>query len=292
MDTVQDDVVKIRDFVMTEQSQRVLDWITELDFNGQHNDNLKQRLDGTGAWFLESAEFNQWIDQPQQTLYCPGIPGAGKTIMSSTVIEHLKGKFQDSPGVQIAYLFCSYQPSHRQSTFEFVLSLLRQLAVKSSAILPNIEEMYYAYNRNGRHLDLKEALSELSKTVRSFKRVFVVIDALDEFCSSSPNELQELLSVGFMLQEETGINILATSRPNSEIMSRFEGCIQREIRAQDDDILGYVNTEIPGLLRSRISLHPEVEDDVRRAFVQNADGMYVPITDLATRLSDFDSGFY
>lgn len=78
---------------MTEHSRRIPNWITELDFDSQHNDNLKSRLEGTGLWLLQSEEFNHWISRPQQTLFCPGIPGAGKTMPSSILVEHLRAQF-------------------------------------------------------------------------------------------------------------------------------------------------------------------------------------------------------
>ena len=117
------------------------------------------------------------------------------------------------------------------------LSLLRQLAIKGSTVLPNIDQMYKSHTGNKTRPSVKDILPELSQTAQSFQKIFVVINALDEYCSSNPEELQDFLSALFTFQEKGPVNILATSRPNSEIMSRFEGCIQRKIRAQDDDIL-------------------------------------------------------
>ncbi|KAF7178085.1 hypothetical protein CNMCM7691_006743 [Aspergillus felis] len=261
---VHDDVAEIKEFVMTKQSQRILDWITELDFDRQHNDNLKSMLEGTGLWLLESEVFVRWISQPQQTLFCPGIPGAGKTIMSSIVVEHLRTKFLGDPEVQVA-----------------------QLANKGSTVLPNIEQMYKSHTGNKTRPTVKEIRPELSRTAQSFRRIFVVIDALDEYCSSDPDELQDLLSALFTFQKDGPVNILATSRPNSEIMSKFKECTQREIRAQDDDILRYVTTTLPTLLRSKISLYPNVQDDVRREVVKSADGMFL----LATLHMDHLKGY-
>ncbi|GFF68333.1 hypothetical protein IFM47457_02026 [Aspergillus lentulus] len=102
----------------------------------------------------------------------------------------------------------------------------------------------------------------LSQTAQSFQSIFVVIDALDEYYSSNSEELQVLLSALFIFEKDKPINILATSRPNSEIMSQSEGCIRGEIRAQDNDILKYVNTTLPTLLRSKISRYSNVQDDV------------------------------
>jgi hypothetical protein len=73
------------------------------------------------------------------------------------------------------------------------------------------------------------------------------------------------------------LNLFATSRFVSEIISQFEGCISKEIRAQDDDVLRYVNGRIPQLLRSRISKYseyPDLRNTIRSDIVKAVDGMY------------------
>jgi hypothetical protein len=40
-------------------------------------------------WLLDSDEFQTCLDTDKQTLFCPGIPGAGKTILSSIVVDYL-----------------------------------------------------------------------------------------------------------------------------------------------------------------------------------------------------------
>lgn len=59
-----------------------------------HQDVQARRLPGTGEWFIESAVFKQWvIPQAQQVLLCQGIPGAGKTTITSLVIDENLGSF-------------------------------------------------------------------------------------------------------------------------------------------------------------------------------------------------------
>lgn len=71
---------------------------------------LSKRQEGTGLWLLESEEFQEWFGQPGKTMLCSGIPGAGKTIIAATVIDHLREKFRSDVGVSIAYVYFSYQP--------------------------------------------------------------------------------------------------------------------------------------------------------------------------------------
>ncbi|KAJ9204753.1 hypothetical protein DTO166G4_7855 [Paecilomyces variotii] len=275
LNQVRDEVVKASKFVSTEQTRQILEWLTPLNFDDIQNDLLGRRQEGTGLWLLNSEEFTQWMSQPKQTLFCPGIPGAGKTIMSSIVVEHLKGKSQENPEIQTCCIFCSFQPNHQQRILDLLLSLLRQLAVKGSALLQNIEDMHTRHIQRKTRPTFTEVQSELVRTANCYEMIFIVIDALDEYCSSNSEELHKFLSTLFNLQKDAPINILATSRFNSGIMSRFERCPQKEIRAQEDDIQIYLNGRIPSLLEKKISLFPSCQDDVRREVLKSADGMFL-----------------
>ena len=71
----------------------LLDWLTPLDYTAQQHDFVNRRQAGTGQWLLDSAEFQAWLEADHQTLFCPGIPGAGKTILTSIVVEELTTRF-------------------------------------------------------------------------------------------------------------------------------------------------------------------------------------------------------
>ena len=83
---VREGVVKVGKFTTTEQTRQVLEWLTPLNFDDYQNDLLVRRQEGTGLWFLNSEEFMQWMNEPNQTLFCPGIPGAGKTAKEMQVV--------------------------------------------------------------------------------------------------------------------------------------------------------------------------------------------------------------
>jgi hypothetical protein len=62
-----------------------------------------------------------------------------------------------------------------------------------------------------------------------------------------------------------------------EITSQFEGCLSKQMRAQDDDILRYVNGRIPKLLRSKILKYPDLQNVIRNEVVKSVEGMYVSV---------------
>jgi DNA replication protein DnaC len=86
-----------------------LDWLTLVNYGSQQSDFINRRQPGTGQWLFELAEFKAWVDTDKQTLFCPGIPGAGKTILTSIVMEELIIRFENDHNIGIAYLYYNYK---------------------------------------------------------------------------------------------------------------------------------------------------------------------------------------
>jgi hypothetical protein len=106
----------------------VLNWLTPIEFTAQQRGYLSRRQAGTGQWLLESAEFQSWVETHQKILFCPRIPGVGKTILTSIVIDHLYTKFHKDTVIGIAYLFCDFRQQDEQKAEDLLASLLKQLA--------------------------------------------------------------------------------------------------------------------------------------------------------------------
>ncbi len=60
-----------------QEHQKILDWISPLEFSSQQSAILSQRQEGTGKWLLESREFKAWMSNNHRPLHCIGMPGAG-----------------------------------------------------------------------------------------------------------------------------------------------------------------------------------------------------------------------
>ena len=77
----------------TEMDQNILDWLTAVDYGGEQSNHISRRQEGTYSWLLNKNEFQTWSSsessqtQGGQTIFCPGIPGAGKTILTSIVVK-------------------------------------------------------------------------------------------------------------------------------------------------------------------------------------------------------------
>ncbi|KEZ41846.1 hypothetical protein SAPIO_CDS6652 [Scedosporium apiospermum] len=127
-----------------EQYAQILDWLASTDYTFQQHDHLRRQQPGTGQWLLNSSMVRTWLGTPGKTLFCPGIPGAGKTILTSIVVGHLLDKYQENPTVGIAYVYCNFRQQDEQRLDDLLSNILKQL---SSPLMPDaLEALYDKHN--------------------------------------------------------------------------------------------------------------------------------------------------
>jgi hypothetical protein len=188
----------------------ILDWLTPIDYAPQQHDFISRRQKGTGQWLLDSTEFQRWLETNKQTLFCPGIPGAGKTILTAATINDLTTRFHGNPDIGIAYIYCNFRQKDKQKAQDLLASLLKQLSHRSS--LPDSVKSLYDKHRDKR---TRPSIDEVSRALQSvaaiYSRVFIIVDALDE-CQASDGCRARFLTEIFSLQTKTGANLFTTSR--------------------------------------------------------------------------------
>lgn len=251
----------------------VIKWLCSVNFSTQHNDLCGQCQEGSGQWLLESPEFRSWILKKQQTLYCPGIPGAGKTMLSSVVIEHLRGERHadvDS-NIGIAFLYCSYKRQGEQKLKVLLASLLQQLVRGLPSLPDEVDQLQKKHLAEETQPSINEIKTLLCSVTKSFPKISIVIDALDECVET---ERKQLLNELFRLQAQTHLNIFATSRDLPEIKSQFSGCPSLEIRAAEDDMRRYLENHIHELKRCVVK-SSVLQEEIISQILEVVDGMYV-----------------
>lgn len=257
-----------------EEHQAILEWLTLVDYAPQQSDFISRRQEGTGQWLLDSKEFNEWLGQSKQTLFCPGIPGAGKTIITSIVVHHLHNKFRNDPTVGIAYLYCNFRQHHEQKPADLLANLLKQCIQEQPSTPESMENLYKRHKDKRTRPSFDEISKVLHSVVANYSRAFIIIDALDE-CQVSDGGRKRLLSEIFNLQAKTRANLFATSRFIPEITKEFEGSVLLEIRASSKDVQRYLEghmSQLPSFVLRSLVLQEEIKTEIIKA----VDGMYVP----------------
>jgi hypothetical protein len=257
-----------------QKEQAILDWLTPIDYATQQSDFISRRQAGTGRWLLDSSEFQGWLAAGKRTLFCPGIPGSGKTILTAIVVEELIARFcSDDEKVGIAYLYCNFRRGDEQRARDLLASLVKQLAQGLDPMPEVVNSLY------GRHVSTRTqpTLDELSQALEAvaalYPRVFIVVDALDE-CLITGSHRSDFLSRIFAVQERSGANLFMTSRHILEIKEIFQGSTSLEVRALESDVRRYVDSNISNL-PSFVRRSPDLQEEIKTGIVGAVDGMYV-----------------
>ena len=256
-----------------QERENVLKWLTPINYVTQQSDYIGRRQPGTGQWLLVSVEYQAWLNTPKQTLFCPGIPGAGKTILTAIVIDDLYTRFQCNASIGIAYLYCDFRRQHEQKTEDLLVNLLKQLALKQASMPDGVQALYDQYRNRPKRPSLDEISKALHSVSSLYSNVFIIVDALDE-CQVSDGCPTRLLSEIFKLQARERANIFSTSRFIPEILETFKESMSLEIRARDEDVQIYLAghmTRLPSFVLS----NPDLQNEVKATISKAVDGMCV-----------------
>lgn len=244
-----------------------------MDYGLQQSDYLKRRQKGTGQWLLDSNEFQDWLSTSGQTLFCPGIPGTGKTILTSMVIDHLLTRFYSNSDIGIAYIYCNYQRQNEQNIDNLLASILKQLAESQPSLQDPVRDLYGRHEKRKTRPSYNEISRVLQSVVDTYSRTFIIVDALDE-CQAADGCRTRFLSELFRLRENGLVSILVTSRDLPEISSHFEEkCTRREIRATTDDITRYLEGSMESL-PSVVQEDKGLQREIVIGIAESVDGMY------------------
>ena len=262
-------VLRVNRYQDNQEHRAITDWLSPANFSAQQSDCIMKRQEGTGQWLLHSEEYKQWLNQPGQTLFCPGIPGAGKTVITAITVDSLWTSFGAEEDIGVAFLYCNYKRQQEQKFQDLMASLLKQLVQERHSLPDEVNSLYR------RHVDKRtrpspdEIAEVLESVIQGYSKVYLFIDALDECVVT---ERDRLLKEVFKLQINAHVNLFATSRFIDDITTQFNGRMSCEIRATEKDVRSYLNNrilELPTFVSRRPDLQVEIVDEI----VNAVDGM-------------------
>ena len=256
-----------------ERHREIFHWLTPTDYAPQQNDFINRRQPGTGQWLLDSQEFQAWVETDRQTLFCPGIPGAGKTILTSIVVDELTRRFGDDESIGMAYIYCNFRRYDEQKAVDLLASLLKQLSQSMSSLLGPVKVLYDKHKHTRIRPSLEEIVRALESVAASYSRVYVVVDAIDE-CQASNDCRKRFLSEIFDLQAKSGVNLFVSARFAPVVTVSFYRSASWEFRVSGEDVKRYLDghmDRLPGFVGRNSAL----QEEIKRAISIAVDGMCV-----------------
>jgi hypothetical protein len=247
-----------------------MQWLSPTDFPAQQHDIVSRREEGTGQWFLDSPQFKRWLQGSDKTLFCPGIPGAGKTMMAAIAIDHLCRKIL-CDDIGVAYLFCSYKAQSNQSAPTLLAALLKQLVQSRPDIAALVTHLYEHHSKRRSRPSLDEIFRALQSVCSNYTTVYILVDALDE-CTDRDSTRGRLIDKLRDLQARTAVWLLFTSRFIPEITQKFQSNPILEVRASEEDVRRFVVGQMPRLPNC-IQRDEELKHAVQNKIVEAVDSM-------------------
>lgn len=228
-----------------EMRVKILNATSTIPHPAHHRTIAKNRLAASGRWLLEKRTFLDWqMNSCSSVLWLHGIPGSGKTNLTSLVIDRLQGT------AHIAYFYCMRNPAKpdRAKCDKILASLVRQLASagRKAPILDPIKKKYEEAldgfegfeDQSWTTEESTEILIELTKIYPS---ITFILDALDEVDVQDRRKL--MTAFDRIVNESTNlVKFFVSSRDSLDIVLRFIGSPNVYIDASDnsDDIRSFV----------------------------------------------------
>ncbi|ETS78911.1 hypothetical protein PFICI_08764 [Pestalotiopsis fici W106-1] len=273
VETIKEDTTHTKQLLDRKEDRDILSWLSQTHYGAQQSDILRKWHSSTGRWFLNSTVYQDWLETKGRTLFCPGIPGAGKTIMAAAVINNISLQLTRNTKIGLGYVYFTFS-QRREQTIEHVLSsLMMQFLHRQDSLPKHVRELYERHKKNGTRPSRDELIKGLQVVASGYERAFIVLDAIDE-CSTINQCRTQVLDDIAKLQVDIGINILATSRMLEEITSKFgHQSTVLPITAQKADV------EL--VLKSQMEVHDQeifsdsFKDEVAYKVARIAKGMFL-----------------
>ena len=194
---------------------------------------------------------------------------------SSLVIDELRGQ-EDVDEMAVVYVYRDFGAQDEQSATGLLGALLKQAVGALESIPDQVQKAFRGSKKvGGSRLLLPDILAILVKSLSCLPRVFICIDALDEFPEKRRPELWESLQQ--IMQKCPAARLFLTGRPHirDEVNKYFPGTAEMlPVSPDQDDIKSYLSIRLRRDPEFD-AMDEELEADILRIIPEVISGMYV-----------------
>ncbi len=250
-------------------------WLSAPDPSSNYNRALKHRHARSGDWFLKSDAYMDWLLESSSLLWLYGIPGCGKTILSSAIIQETIRYCGSRSKSVVLYFYFDFNDTEKQLHEQMIRSLISQLFVHCATV-PSVLEMLYSSCTNGeRQPSGENLLTTLHQIMTSFEETYIILDALDE-CGDRSELLTDLQDI--FNWKDVNCRIIVISRREKDIQDGLMPSI-KQARALcihsaliDADIRQYIHDRLQS--DRKLKKWQKEQFEIEDALMHKANGMY------------------
>ncbi|ROW00049.1 hypothetical protein VPNG_08321 [Cytospora leucostoma] len=265
-----------------DHKQKVLQWLAATTMSGLHEKffNVRKSCPGSGDWVLKSEKLKDWKapNTPNNSiLWLYGIPGAGKTILASKIVDDCT----ETPEFKTTYFYCRYGDNTTTSCNGILKGLIAQMINHCDELVPFCQERMKA---TADSTLTTEALAKQILEV-SFKRIpkqFIIIDGLDECDPTQRGNLLRILTALVKVCDEQSNygkpRVLLTSRNLGDIQNSLAEATWMEIQRDDnrEDLEVFLRLKMERLIQKfDLSQEPALTDELMKRTLVYASGMFL-----------------
>ncbi|KAL7754888.1 hypothetical protein ACKLNR_015228 [Fusarium oxysporum f. sp. zingiberi] len=235
------------------------------------SDHQERRHPGTGTWLLNSPAFQEWELGSRQHLWLYGLAGCGKTILSTTILDHL---LQIDTHTTLTFFF-DFSDPRKQRLEDLLRSLAVQLYHTGNEAARRLDTLFASHDDGRRQPDTNALSACVDTMIQTAGKVFIIIDALDE-CTAREELLQWLKHLASRKAQ-----LIVTGRPEVEFQSAIprsfgkRNCVELDKNVINADIRSYIEATLEqkrDFVDKKLS--PSILDDIRDKIGDGADGMF------------------
>ncbi|KAK2839316.1 hypothetical protein FQN49_006260 [Arthroderma sp. PD_2] len=266
-----------------EYRTKIIQWLSMVEQGinwSNHEDARKKHSQGTGEWVIAHTAFNEWKRTSPSVLWMYGKPGSGKTVLTSSIIEHLREEYDSQADVLLSYFYFDFGTPAKQSTTNCLRYLLSRLVAKTPEVPTELRDLYVKNCNFGSEtpgLSDLIAIFKLFAESKGVESVFIAIDALDECPNDNRQELLDFLQI-ISTWAPSNLHIWLTSRPESDIKEALLPIptitsVPVGGTSVTHDINHYIQTQLSSEPKLK-KLPMKLKSEIQRKLIADADGMF------------------
>ena len=199
----------------------------KLDSHEIHLEKTDLREQETCDWMTNSDIWKAWTDGGslsengyRRFVWIHGIPGSGKTILASFLIDKI-GDFCQANGR--SYYYCSHQ-REQDETRSFLQWIISDFCNQASHHIPmDLLKLYEHHRDNIYSVSIDDLMKYLLTITKRFgRRVYIIVDAVDESKTPRNHFLKVLTTIGTDPQFHH-VSLLMVSRDEQDIRAAIQG---------------------------------------------------------------------